>query len=143
MIGRNGIDAAAKRIKLNEFQFRNLCGNSCGSKQARVISPLVDDAQSFDVAHVRNTVFCQDVEPFGTDDLRNSAVDLRIEVVRTSGQNDPVLTVLTHHHQRVFTAILDPAFKVVHFFKSSAQGIFDFFLRHAEIFERFIEVLCG
>ncbi len=92
---------------------------------------------------MRNAVFGQDIEPFSTDDLRNSAVDLGIEVVRTSGQDNPVLTVLTHHHQRVFTAVLDPAFKAVHFLESSAQCIVDFLLRHAEVLERFVEIPCG
>ena len=95
LIGGNGIQTAAKRIQLDEVEI--FCGfHIVGSSvKTAVVHPLIHDNEgTLRLIEIGDRILGKHCHTIGIDELRDTVVDLGIDMVRSSGQNDTVAVVV-------------------------------------------------
>ena len=90
LVGRDGVHAATKRDKLNEVHalIRTVYNVLCSRVQTGVIRPLVEDLRREFLLLARNGVFRHNNRAAVADEAVNAVVDLRVHMIRTTGQHD-------------------------------------------------------
>ena len=104
LIRCDGIQSASERIQLDQIQVFFCLDIVCSGIQSGVIHPLIHDIErSFYFVQMRDRIFCQDGNIIGVDQLRQSVIDLRVRVIRTSGKNNSAIAGFIQKLDRLFT----------------------------------------
>ena len=95
LIGGNGIQTAAEGIQLDEIEiFRGFYVVGSSVKTA-VVHPLIHDNEgTLRLIEIGDGILGKHCHTIGIDELRDTVVDLGIDMVRSSGQNDTVAVVV-------------------------------------------------
>lgn len=89
LVCSNGVQAAAEGIKLDEIQII-LCLDKVGCRvQTGMIHPLVVDTErTLDLCQVGYRILCQYSNAVAVDQIRDTVMDLGINVIRTAGKDN-------------------------------------------------------
>ena len=107
LIHGDGIEAAAEGVQLDEIEV--LAGLHEGSRaiETGVVHPLVrDDERTLHLAEMGDGILGQHREVVARDQLRDTMVDFRIHVVRTTREHDPAVAGLLHPAEGFLTLLL-------------------------------------
>ena len=127
LVGGDGVEAAAEAVELNEFEVWLRGDEACGAIESGVISPLVDDAETFSgIAEVGDGIFGEDGNAHRGDHVGDAVVNFGIDVVRPSGQDDAARVVCAHVVEGGFGGHANVAFVTVAFGERGADGSPDF-----------------
>ena len=96
LVGGDRVDAAAEGVELDHLEVGLVADAGGGLVEARVVGPLVEDAQGALEARVHNGVLGEDGHAQAHDDLGDAVVDLGVEVVGAPREHDAAHAVLTH-----------------------------------------------
>ena len=105
-----------------------------------MVHPLVIDTErTFNRSQVGNGILGEYRQPIGSDQIRDTVMDFRIDMVRTSCQDDSPLSVFIHPLQCFFPFAHDVFSAPVHFQPGFSGRMADFFFR--DIREFFYQTL--
>ncbi len=108
LIRRDGVEAASEGIQLDEIQIIPGVDKIRRRVKTRVVHPLVVDAERpLQFAEMGDGVLGQHRHPVGIDHLRDSVVDLRVDMIGSSGENDAVASGLFQIAERLFALPFD------------------------------------
>ncbi len=108
LVRGHGVHAAAERVELDDVKVLMLLDVVRRGVEARVIHPLVVDAERpLQFAEMGDGVLGQHRHPVGIDHLRDSVVDLRVDMIGSSGENDAVASGLFQIAERLFALPFD------------------------------------
>ena len=94
------VQAAAKAVELDHIQVVALGDDFCRTVEARMVHPLVINAQvALHAAQMRNRVLCEHGKPVACDELGDGMVDLAVVVIRAARQDDAVAARLLKPRQ--------------------------------------------
>ena len=96
LVGGDRVDAAAEGVELDHLEVGLIADAGGGLVEARVVGPLVEDAQGALEARIHDGVLGEDGHAQAHDDLGDAVVDLGIEVVGATREHDAAHAVLTH-----------------------------------------------
>ena len=96
LVGGDRVDAAAEGVELDHLEVRLVADAGGGLVEARVVGPLVEDAQGALEARVDDGILGENGHAQADDDLGDAVVDLGVEVVGAARQHDAAHAVLTH-----------------------------------------------
>ena len=100
LVGGERVQAAAEAVQLNEVEVAALGGNLRGGVEARVVHPLVNQANgALERAQVRDGVFREHGQTEARKQLGNRVIDFGIVVVRAAGQHNAVRAGFLHPQQ--------------------------------------------
>ena len=86
LIGGNGIKSASEGIQLDQIQILSCFYKICGRVETGVIHPLVVDTDgTLQMSKVCNGVFGKYGDSVAVDHIRDTVVDFRVNMVRTTG----------------------------------------------------------
>ena len=140
LVGRDCIYAASKGVELNDLHIVSRSNEFCCSVQSRMIDPLVQRTdRSRKIRQMKYGVFCENDHIEGCDDLVESVVDLRIEMVRTSCENDALFAVLLGPFQIHLTVSFDVSLELSVFCPCDLHCLSDLLLGHAVFLEEAVE----
>ena len=127
LVGREGGEATAERVQLDEVEVLALGRDLRGGIQARMVHPLVDDAGGpLERAQMRDGVLGEDRQPETREELGDCMVDFGVVVVWTPGQHDSVRTGLFHPPQRFLALCPHVALELLILGPGGFDGLFDF-----------------
>ena len=117
LIGRHSIQPAPEGKELNELQLVAPADEFGGVVEARVIHPLIHHPKRTFPIHqiVRKTVFGKNVKAVRCDHFRDAVVDLRINMIGTTGKHDTAPFCVYHFVQNACTLFADIVFCPAHF----------------------------
>jgi len=102
LIGGEGVEAAAEAVELDKVEVAALRGHLGGGVQARVVHPLVNDADgALERAEVCDGVLGEHRQAEAGEQLGNGMVDLGVVVVRAACEHDAVGAGLLHPGKRL------------------------------------------
>ena len=96
LVGGDRVDAAAEGVELDHLEVGLVADAGGGLVEARVVGPLVEDAQGALEAGVHDGVLGEDCHAQAHDDLGDAVVDLGVEVVGAAREHDAAHAMLTH-----------------------------------------------
>ena len=96
LVGSDRVDATAEGVELDHLEVGLVADAGGGLVEARVVGPLVEDAQGALEARVDDGVLGEDGHSQAHDDLGDAVVDLGVEVIGAARQHDATHAVLTH-----------------------------------------------
>ena len=95
-----------------------------------MIHPLVGyNNRTLHFRKVGNGIFCQHGKIVGANQLRDTVVNFRIGVIRTTGKDNPSVPGLLHPHQGFFSLFLYISSRLKKLFPSKMGGISNFLFR--------------
>ena len=97
LVGGDRVDAAAEGVELDHLEVGLIADAGGGLVEARVVGPLVEDAQGALEARVDDGVLGEDGHAQANDNLGDAVVDLGVEVVGAAREHDAAHAVLPHH----------------------------------------------
>ena len=107
LIGGNRIKSTAKTCKLKHFKIRHFAYKSCGTVQAVMVYPLVNNAErTFNASELRNAVFSKYGKTECIYHFRNSVIYLWIKMIRTTGKDNSVSACTNHRFKSFFSGFL-------------------------------------
>ena len=84
-----GVKAAAEGVKLDQIQIVSCFHEVRRRVQAGMVHPLVvDPERTFNLSEMRDGILCQYGDSVAVDQIRDSVMDFRVDVVGASCQND-------------------------------------------------------
>ena len=96
LVGGDRIDAAAEGVELDHFEVGLVADAGGGLVEARVVGPLVEDAQGSFEAGIDDGILGEDSHAEADDHLGDAVVDLGVKVVGAARQHDAAHAMLTH-----------------------------------------------
>ena len=140
-ICRYGVKSAAERVKLDQIQIVSCFHEVRRRVQAGMVHPLVvDPKRTFDLAEMGDGILCQYGDPVAVDQIRDSVMDLRVDVVGASCQNDTSSSCFFQIFQS-FLAFFLHIFSHSREFLPCGVGRFLYFLG-GNIFKYFHQAVC-
>ena len=104
LVGGQCVKSATKREELDEVQVISGCNKASRTIQARVVHPLVNDADWALRHHlVSNGILGENGKAKGRDQLRDGVVDLWVVVIWTTCKNNTVSVVLLNPRKSLVT----------------------------------------
>ena len=95
-----------------------------------MVHPLVIDTERpFNRSQMGNGILGQHCQPIGGDQIRDTVMDFRVNMVRTSCQNDTPFSVFIHPIQGFLSFAHDVFSAPVHFQPGFSGRMTDFFCR--------------
>ncbi len=89
LISGNGVKTAAEGVQLDQIKIIACLYIVCCCIQTGVVHPLVIDTErTLDRCQMGNRILRQHAQSVGVDQIRNTVMDLRIDMVWTTGKND-------------------------------------------------------
>ena len=132
LVGGQGIQAAAEAVQLDEVEVLALGGNLGRRIQARVVHPLVDDADgALERAEVRDGIFREHRQAETGEQLGDGMVDLGVVVIRSARQHDAVSAGFLHPSKRFLALRAHVGFELGVFCPCRLDGLVDFRPRRA------------
>ncbi len=106
LIRSDGVQSAAKGIKLNQIQILSCFYKACRGVETGVVHPLVgDDQRSFRRGKMGNGILGKHRDIIGGDQLGDTVVNLRVNVVGTACKNDAALVVFLQITNYLFALV--------------------------------------
>ena len=96
LVSGNRVHAATKRVQLHQFQVSFITHPGGSLIKPRMISPLVTHPQGTFQAAVNHRILGENRHSQADNQLRNSVVNLRIQVIGTPGEHNPAHPVFTN-----------------------------------------------
>ena len=107
-----------------------------------MIGPLIHDSQlQMFLIQLTDAVFAQQDKTFAGDQIRNSMIDFRIDVIRTSGKYDSLKMMLMHIIQGSLAFFTNIALENIQFFISRFKGMLQLMIRNIKFLELFLQYL--
>ena len=140
-VGGDGVQSASKRVQLNHFKLFIFLSIVGGAVQTGMIHPLVRyDKRPFHIAQMTDGILAQHGDAIGVNELRNTMVDLRVDVIRASAEDDAHLAGFRQVSKGFLTFGADILTYLRSLLVGGIHGFGDFFLRHvimlAQLFKK-------
>ena len=105
-----------------------------------MVHPLVRYVQRpVHLGKVGDRIFCQHGNAVGIDQFRNSMIDLRVDVVRTSAEDNSGAPCLCQISENFLTLILNVLSHAVEFIKGSTHSVADLRCVNAVFFTQLLK----
>ena len=140
LVGNDSVEATTEGVQFDQFQVLMLLYILGSPVEARVVRPLVDDAQvARELAQGRYTILCEDGQAEAVDELRNTMVDFRVDVIGTAAQDDAPFAFLFQHIESCLGHSIILFFIVCFFLPGGLAGFLDFVLTEAPDAQFFLQ----
>ena len=136
-----GIQTAAEGVQLDQLQVISCLDEVCGGIKPGVVHPLVVYAQRpFDRSKVGDRILGQDGNVVGGNHIRDSMVNLRVNMIRTSGENNAVMMGFLHPFEDFPSLLAYFIADIRHLNPSGVAGLAD--LLFGNVMEDLYQLVC-
>ena len=126
LVGREGVEAAAEAVELDEVEVAALGDDLGGVVEAGVVHPLVDQADgALEFAQVGNRVFGEHGQAEAREQLGDRVVDFGVVVVGTAGEHDAMGARLFHPGEGFLALHVDVVLEAQVLFPGRVDGLVD------------------
>ena len=144
LVRGHGVQAAAEGVELDEIQVLGCLDIVCRRVQSGVVHPLVHDVErALHLVQVGNGILGQHGDIVGCDHFRQAVVDFRVDMVRTSGQDDAPVAGLIQEPDRLlalFTHVFAAGCQLV---PCGVDGGANLTVGEAELFAQLVDQAVG